>query len=82
MSDEDQETRDRVIRLEGRMDAMRDSMTTFMAASSSDRAELHKVVTEIDKKLERIHTFGGAIAFLVTGIWALLSFAKDWFAAR
>lgn len=65
---------ERLIRLEGKMEAM----SEFMAASAADRVALHKEISEIGQKLDRIHTFGGAIAFLVTGIWAILSIGKDW----
>jgi len=65
---------ERLIRLEGKME----SMQGFMEASAADRVTLHKEISEIGQKLDRIHTFGGAIAFLVTGIWAILSIGKEW----
>jgi len=65
---------ERLIRLEGKMEAMQG----FMEASTADRITLHKEISDIGQKLDRIHTFGGAIAFLVTGIWAILSIGKEW----
>ena len=65
---------ERLIRLEGRYEAMQG----FMEASTADRIVLHREISEIGQKLDRIHTFGGAIAFLVTGIWAILSIGKEW----
>lgn len=65
---------ERLIRLEGRLEVLQD----LMAASAADRLALHRELSDIGQKLDRIHTFGGAIAFLVTGIWAILSIGKEW----
>lgn len=69
---------ERLIRLEGKMEAMQE----FMQSSAADRLTLHREISEIGQKLDRIHTFGGAIAFLVTGIWAILSIGKEWVIAH
>jgi len=64
----------RVSKLEGKVQILE----KFVDKSITDRELLHAQIGVVSLKLDRIQTFGGAVAFLVTGIWAVLTVAKDW----